>query len=201
MATDSFGDGQRPEASVTHLRLLHPNQRAMAVAETEEGRLALGLVADLLENLGLRQSLSVFLPEANLDDGTAAGEEQQQQQQPSHWRSQRQALVEALELDFDKGSEDPLLLQFMRRQMEQQRLRSGSELKEEGEGGDGKGGKGEGEGEATLAPGGQEQPLAAVQREAEEEGVEEEVGAVEEAIVYEEEEGEGGSRYVFGGGG
>ncbi|GAB5029709.1 fgfr1 oncogene partner [Nannochloropsis oceanica] len=198
LVTDRFGDGQRPEASLTHLRLLHPNQRAMAAAETEEGRLALGLVADLLDSLGLRHSLSIFLPEANLDDGTAVGEGQPQQQQqqhpPSHWRSLQQAVVETLELDSDTGSEDPLLLQFMRRQMEKKRLRSESEAKEEGEEGDGKGRKEEGEEEAMLAPGGQEQALAARQQMVEKNGVEEITGAVEEAIAYEEEEEEGRSR-------
>jgi len=174
----------------------------MAAAETEEGRLALGLVADLLDSLGLRHSLSIFLPEANLDDGTAVGEGQPQQQQqqhpPSHWRSLQQAVVETLELDSDTGSEDPLLLQFMRRQMEKKRLRSESEAKEEGEEGDGKGRKEEGEEEAMLAPGGQEQALAARQQMVEKNGVEEITGAVEEAIAYEEEEEEGRSRCVLG---
>lgn len=195
LATDGIREGQRPEASVADLRLLHPNQRALVVAETEEGRLALGLVADLLESLGLRQSLSVLLPEANLDDGRAAGEQQQQQEQPSQWRSQRQAQAAVLGVDFDAGSEDSLLLQFVRRQVQQQRLRSGTEPKEGGEEGEGEGGEEEGEGEATLAPAGQEQPLAVVQREAEKEGDgDEEEEQVEEAIAYEEEEGEGGSR-------
>lgn len=194
LATDGNRKGQRSEASVADLRLLHPNQRALAVAETEEGRLALGLVADLLESLGLRQSLSVFLPEANLDDGGAAGERQQQQEQPSQWRSQRQAQAAVLGLDFDAGSEDSLLLQFVRRQVQQERMRSGTEPKEGGEEGEGEGGEEEGEAEATLAPAGQKQPLVVVQQEAEKEGDEEKEEEVEKAIAYEEEEGEGGSR-------
>lgn len=200
LATDGIRDGQRAEASIADLRLLHPNQKALAVAETEEGRLALGLVADLLESLGLRQSLSVFLPEANLDDGRASGGEQQQQQQPSQWKSQRQAQAAALGLDVDAGSEDSLILQFVRRQVRQQRLRTETERKEEGEGGEGERGEeeGGGEGEASPAVGEQEEPLVVVQQEAEKEGDEEDEGEVEEAIAYEEEEGEGGSRYVLG---
>lgn len=197
LATDGIREGQRPEASIADLRLLHPNQ-ALAAAETGEGRLALGLVADLLESLGLRQSLSVFVPEANLDDGAATGE---QGEQPSHWRSQRQAQAAALGLDFDAASEDSLLLQFVRRQVQQQRLIGGAEPKEEEVGGEGEGGEEEVGGEASPAVGGQEQPLIVVQQEAEKEGDEEEEEQVEEAISYEEEEGEGGSRYVLSGGG
>lgn len=47
------------------------------MCQSHTGQLALGLVRELLEGLGLRHTLAVFLPEANL----LKPSQQQQQQQ------------------------------------------------------------------------------------------------------------------------
>ncbi len=159
------------------------NERVRAVAKQEEGKLALGLVAELLEGLGLTQTLSVFLPEANLlrpPPSTEQGQGQGQQ----HWQSptQRREQAQALGLDAETCAEDPLLLLWVRRQLAAQQTRSSGAAEEEEESG------------ARRFPQAADTTLfvTGLQEAQEEEGEEIEEEIEEEAIAYKDEEEKAG---------